>query len=136
MPALIGLLRALRLRCPHCGETAIFPPLRKTRSLSGWFTAEYGCPRCAYRFEREPGYFLMATWATGFFPPALLGVALMLLLPLWFKMSDTVWLAACMIPAALLAVVIARHARAIFLWIDHLFDPPDEAERKKYYEGG
>ena len=108
--------------------------MRQTRSLNAWFTTAYGCPRCAYRFEREPGYFLMATWATGFFPPALLCVALMLLLPLWFKMSDTVWLAACMIPAALLAFAIARHARAIFLWIDHLFDPLKEEDQRLYQQ--
>ena len=112
----------------------MFAPLRKTRSLDGWFTTAHGCPRCEYRFEREPGYFLMATWATGFLPPALLGIALMLLLPRWFNMSDAVWLTACMIPAALLAVAIARHSRAVFLWIDHLFDPLADEDRKKYQE--
>ncbi|MCY2966000.1 MAG: DUF983 domain-containing protein [Planctomycetota bacterium] len=44
---LIG--RALRLKCPRCGEGSMFSGLFKTRER---------CPHCQLKFEREPGYFL------------------------------------------------------------------------------
>ncbi|MDA1015728.1 MAG: DUF983 domain-containing protein, partial [Planctomycetota bacterium] len=43
------LSRAIRLRCPRCGDAALF---------SGWFSMPERCPSCEFKFEREPGYFL------------------------------------------------------------------------------
>ena len=41
--------RALRLKCPRCGEGAIF---------SGPFTTLDHCSHCKLKYERAPGYFL------------------------------------------------------------------------------
>lgn len=41
--------RALRLRCPRCGEGPMF---------SGPFTTRERCSHCQLRYERDPGYFL------------------------------------------------------------------------------
>lgn len=120
---------ALRLRCLHCGVTPVFKPWRSLRSLAQWFDTEPGCPACEYRFEREPGYFLMATWGTVFFPAALLGVALMFLLPRLHPMNDAWLLFNVCWPTALFAVAISRHGRLAFMLVDHFFDPPGEDDR-------
>jgi len=41
--------RALRLRCPLCGQGRLF---------RGWLTMHRHCPHCGVTFEREPGFFL------------------------------------------------------------------------------
>src|ERR671915_519718 len=68
-------LRAARLRCPECGVSPVFVPLRRTRSLRDWFTPLDGCPRCGYAYERESGYFLLATWGIHYFTVTGLGLA-------------------------------------------------------------
>lgn len=42
--------RALRRRCPRCGDPAFV----------SWFTLKESCDRCGFRFEREPGYWVGA----------------------------------------------------------------------------
>jgi hypothetical protein len=129
-----ALTAFLRLRCPHCGETALFAPVKSLRNLSGWFDTRAGCPRCEYLFQREPGYFLLATWGTVYGPAALLSVALMLLLPRWFRLGDAALLAATLLPTVLFAIAASRHGRLLFLIADHLFDPVNEEDRKAYRE--
>ena len=41
--------RALRLRCPRCGEGMLF---------LGWFHMRSRCDWCGLIYEREPGFFL------------------------------------------------------------------------------
>jgi hypothetical protein len=125
-------IRLLRLRCPHCGESPMFTPLTQVRGLHGWFDTRLGCPRCEYLFVREPGYFLLATWGVVFFPASVLGTTLMIILPHWFSLSENGRMAAALLPALLFAVVISRHARLLFLIIDHRFDPLDEDDWKNY----
>jgi uncharacterized protein (DUF983 family) len=43
------LRRALRLRCPLCGQGKLF---------RGWLAMHERCPHCGVKFEREPGFFL------------------------------------------------------------------------------
>jgi uncharacterized protein (DUF983 family) len=45
------LARGLVKRCPLCGRGRLF---------TGWFRMKERCPGCAYRFEREEGFFLGA----------------------------------------------------------------------------
>jgi uncharacterized protein (DUF983 family) len=49
MRFLILLGRALRLRCPFCGQGKLF---------RGWLRMNDKCPHCGVTFEREPGFFL------------------------------------------------------------------------------
>lgn len=44
-------IRALRLRCPLCGERHIF---------ERWGQLVDRCPQCAYSYEREDGYWVGA----------------------------------------------------------------------------
>ncbi|OLC13649.1 MAG: hypothetical protein AUH29_12575 [Candidatus Rokubacteria bacterium 13_1_40CM_69_27] len=45
--------RALRLRCPRCGETPLF---------RGWFAMAPECRFCGLRYERAQGYFVGAIY--------------------------------------------------------------------------
>src|SRR5436309_124222 len=45
--------RAVRLRCPRCGATALF---------RGWFSMADACALCGLRFERVQGYFVGAIY--------------------------------------------------------------------------
>jgi hypothetical protein len=40
--------RGLQLRCPECGVSPVFVPVRRVRSLFDWFAPLDGCPRCGY----------------------------------------------------------------------------------------
>jgi uncharacterized protein (DUF983 family) len=118
----VFLRRALRLRCPECGITRLFKPLRQTRSLHDWFTPLVGCPLCNYDYEREQGYFLMAIWGVQYFFVAGFGLGLGLVLMnfihnIWIIFSITV------MPTIALGFFFIRHAKSFYLAIDHFLDP-------------
>jgi uncharacterized protein (DUF983 family) len=87
--------RALRLRCPNCGEGKMF---------SSWLRMRARCPVCGLKLERgEEGYqvgsymfnIVAATWPT---PPWKLleygGIVMMVIAPLvFFPFSKTLFLA-------------------------------------------
>ena len=115
--------RAIGLRCPECGVSRIFRPVREVRSLYDWFTPLDGCPRCGFAYEREQGYFLLSIWGLNYGLIAGLGLIGGLLIqhyknpPLW----SAWWL--LLLPMPLLSFLFARHAKALFLAMDHYFDP-------------
>jgi uncharacterized protein (DUF983 family) len=98
--------RALALRCPRCGGTALF---------SGWFTMQSACALCGLRFERAQGYWVGAIYINyavtvtiaiaGYFvlwtrfglPTSVqfaIWIPFLLLFPLWFfRFSRSLWLA-------------------------------------------
>jgi uncharacterized protein (DUF983 family) len=116
------LWRAVLLRCPECGVSPLYLPVRRTRRFHDWFTPLPGCPRCGYAYERESGYFLMATWGSNYFVVAGLGIVLGLILQHFMANLWTVVWITCL--ATLIAgFLFARHAKAIYLAIDHYFDP-------------
>jgi hypothetical protein len=88
-----------------------------------WFFPLDGCPECGYAYEREQGYFLLATWVVNYGLVAGGGLAVGLVLQSFTTMSTTaiVLLLAAVMPLA--SVACARHAKAVFLAIDHYFDP-------------
>ena len=47
------LKRAIRLRCPHCGEGKLF---------KGYIVMNERCDHCNLKYEDEPGYFLGSTY--------------------------------------------------------------------------
>jgi len=101
-----ALSRAIRLRCPRCGETPLF---------TGWFRMAESCALCGLRFERAQGYFVGAIYINygvttliavgGFFllwaglglstrAQLLVLVPIVVLFPLWFfRYSRSFWLA-------------------------------------------
>jgi uncharacterized protein (DUF983 family) len=115
--------RALLLRCPVCGQTPIFPPLARTRTLHDWFTPLDGCPRCGYAFDREPGYFLLSIWAINYGIIALLGLVLYGAFEWFFDWPVWTLIAAVVGPVVIGNLLFARHSKAIFIAWDHFFDP-------------
>ena len=102
------LKRGLRRRCPVCGQKKIF---------DRWVRMADRCPRCAFRFKREPGEWL-GSWflniclaqvlvvlfvlvgTVAFYPqppiPALAGFGVLgaVVFPVWFfPYSRTIWVA-------------------------------------------
>jgi len=115
--------RALELRCPECGVSPIFVPVRKVRSLFDWFTPLDGCPRCGFAYEREQGYFLLAVWGLNYGVVALLG--LLAGLYVQNRYNPGLWSAWWLVlaPMPVMSFLLARHAKALFLAMDHYFDP-------------
>lgn len=125
--------RALRLRCPVCGVSPMFPPTARTRGIHDWFTPLDGCPRCGYAYDREPGYFLLSIWAINYGVAALLGLLLYFLFEWFFHWPVGVLITAVIVPVILFNLLFARHAKAIFIAWDHFFDPH---EREGGDDGG
>jgi uncharacterized protein (DUF983 family) len=118
------LWRATWWRCPVCGTRPIFIPVRQVRNFHDWLTPLDGCPVCGYAYDREPGYFLMSVWAIGYAASAVVGIAIYVYLQVWHSdLSLTLTLLAVALPLPIVNVLFARHAKAYFLAIDHVFDP-------------
>lgn len=107
---LIG--RALRLRCPRCGEGDLF---------LGWFTMPERCRHCQFKYERAPGYFLGSAYVN-------YGITAVILMFTYFLLHFGVgWtnrqLAA---PLSIFCVLFPlwafRYARGIWLALDCHFD--------------
>src|SRR5262245_28785803 len=115
--------RAMRLRCPECGISPVFTPLRRVRSLFDWFTPLDGCPRCGFAYNREQGYFLLAIWGVNYGVVAGLGVLIAMLLEYFHPLTMWQYMLFVFSPLPLLSMIFARHAKSLFLAMDHYFDP-------------
>lgn len=128
--------RALRLRCPECGISRIFKPWRQTRSLDDWFRTLHGCPQCEYTYEREQGYFLLAIWGLNYGLIAGVGLGGALLLHALFSAPLWIIILFVFLPMPFFSFFFARHAKALFLALDHYYDPqakpsPSPMEQKQ-----
>jgi len=111
MSGLARRLKAILLqRCPKC---------LKGRVFSGVVAMRPRCPVCDHQFEREPGYFLGAMYASYFLAIPILALITLaiyfLLLPNWLP-ENVVLLAA--VPFLLLVPSVFRYARVIWMHID------------------
>jgi uncharacterized protein (DUF983 family) len=115
--------RGLALRCPECGVSRVFVPFKQVRGVFDWLTPLDGCPRCGYAYEREQGYFLLAIWGVNYGIVALLGVVVGLYIQ--NRYNPGVWSAKWLwlLPMPFLSFLLARHAKSLFLAMDHYFDP-------------
>lgn len=107
---LIG--RALRLRCPRCGEGRLF---------HGWFTMPERCSSCHLKYERGPGYFLGSTYFNyGFTALVLLAAYMLMHFGVgWTNRQLTPYLLAFCIISPLITF---RYARALWLAMDCNYD--------------
>jgi uncharacterized protein (DUF983 family) len=117
------LRRALRLRCPVCGENPIFLPGRQVRSMRQWMHPLEGCPRCRYRYERESGYFLLATWVVNYLVVGGLALVVWFVLATFTNASLPVLLLLILAPMPVASLLFVRHAKALWLAFDHFVDP-------------
>jgi uncharacterized protein (DUF983 family) len=113
----VALRRALRLRCPACGQTAIFRP---------WsFRMPEECAHCRLALESEPGFYLGAIYVNyGVTSVAILVTYAVMTFAL--QISAKHKLAVCGAIAVILPVLMFRHARSLWLAMDAYFDPSSQ----------
>ncbi len=109
------LIAFLRLRCPHCLRGHIF---------SGLFRMHERCPVCNIVYERETGYFMNAI-----FFGYILGFLIILPLNVYLYIVEAhlFWFGAgSLLALTLLAPLVFRYSRAIWMHLDEMLDPrPD-----------
>ena len=115
--------RALRWRCPECGEARMFKPLAETRTLNDWMHPLQGCPNCHYAYEREPGYFLLSIWAYNYGVVGALGLAALFIIQDVYQLPN--WQLLCLVGPwiPVLNFLFIRHSKSLFLATDHYWDP-------------
>jgi hypothetical protein len=114
---------AWRLKCPTCGTKPLFVPWYQVRRLQDWFMPLDGCPRCGYPFEREPGYFLLSTFAINYGVGAMLGLLIYLVLDFATPMPIGWVIFLTVLPMPIFNLWFARHSKALFIAFDLFFDP-------------
>jgi uncharacterized protein (DUF983 family) len=112
--------RAVRRRCPHCGQPGIF---------TTWFRMTSRCPRCGLALEREEGYRVGAYMFNIAMAELVFVVILLVVLKLTWPSPPWEWLtygsAAAMI---VLPVVFYPYSQTLFIGFDLLFHPAEERE--------
>ena len=120
------LKRALGRRCPQCGSKGIFKNYLEIRDT---------CPTCAYKFDREEGYFL-GSYALGVVFSALIPLILLIFA---FMYTDYSWvtLELIFIPLTiLLPLVLFPFTRTIWMMIDLWLNPdikPDKTNMRHHH---
>ncbi|HEY0581226.1 MAG TPA: DUF983 domain-containing protein [Chloroflexota bacterium] len=113
--------RALRLRCPNCGQG---------RLIKGWFGLRERCPVCQVWLEREEGYFLGAMAVNliiGEFVPVFGAVAIVISTwpnPPWQFLQIGVPILMGVFP-----IVLFPFSRMLWLALDWTFRPPTRDSR-------
>jgi uncharacterized protein (DUF983 family) len=113
------LWRALRLRCPRCGEGVAF---------RGWFAMYDACPVCGRKFQRAPGYFLGAIYFNYGVTAALM-IAGYFALFFWQGRVSHLELGFLAAFCLLFPLWFFRYSRALWMAFDESWDPwPNEEE--------
>ena len=114
--------RALRLRCPACGQGRLF---------RGWLRMNDPCPSCGRRFDRAPGYLLGSIYFN-------YGVTTLLVTAAYFagyfsgKLTSQQLLIALAAFSVLFPMWFFRYARALWIAFDERWDPwPNEQEQRE-----
>jgi uncharacterized protein (DUF983 family) len=109
------LKRALRLRCPRCGEGKLF---------RSYFRMNGDCPNCRLHYERAPGYFLGSMYIN-YGLTTLLMTAGYLSLVFGAGFDNREVLIPLLAFVVLFPVACFRHARSLWLGMDCYFDRTD-----------
>lgn len=105
--------RALRLKCPRCGNGPLFV---------GWFTMPERCPNCGMKYERAPGYFLGSAYVNYGITAVVLMFAYFIL-HFGFRWSNRQLALPLSTFCVLFPLWAFRYARALWLALDCHFDP-------------
>jgi uncharacterized protein (DUF983 family) len=106
------LWAALLLRCPRCCKGAVW---------GAPFRMNDACPVCGLTFEREPGYFVGAMYASYF-------IGIFATLPIWLGM---LFAGAGLVPILIVAFILVlaimpisfHYSRVFWMHIDCYFNP-------------
>ena len=106
-------LRALRRKCPRCGDGDLF---RK------FYTLHDACPRCGLRLDQSDGntWFFMYLTSGG-----VIGICFLILFFWRPRNEDLPWVSAVMIAGALVVLLSTLPWRKSFgIAMDYLIEPP------------
>jgi hypothetical protein len=105
--------RALRLRCPLCGQGKLFPV---------WLWMNPQCPHCGVKFEREPGFFLGSIYINYGLTALIVAIGYPLLL---FNgiVRETPLLIGAVGFTVLFPILLFPWARSLWLGFDQWHDP-------------
>ena len=121
----VGLvMRGLRLQCPRCGNRTLF---------RNWVAMHEQCAVCGLRFEREQGYFLGAMYVNYAFTVAIV-LSGYFALEWWTELPVGYHLLLWGIVSGLCPLLLFRHARAVWLSFDYIFNPADDAPPENHRE--
>jgi uncharacterized protein (DUF983 family) len=107
------IYRALRLRCPLCGQGALFQHL---------FRMNQRCPHCGINFNREPGFFLGSIYINYGLTSLIVVVVYPILLFNKFA-TQTQLLIASLTFVAIFPILLLPYARSLWLAFDQYHDP-------------
>lgn len=119
--------RGARLICPMCGEGKLF---------KGWFRMAKGCARCGFVFERDPGYFLGATYIN-YGLTTLISTWTYIVLRFVLAVGQGILIPVLATFCVVFPVVFFRYARSLWLAFDCYLDPSGALEsRSERHESG
>jgi uncharacterized protein (DUF983 family) len=112
IPVKAVLSRAVRLRCPRCGEGKLF---------MRWFHMHETCSDCKLRYEQAPGYFLGSAYIN-------YGVTALIVTIAYVSLHFGASISNRSLVGPLLAFIVLcplacfRHARSVWIAMDCFFD--------------
>jgi len=115
------ITRALRLRCPNCGEG---------RLLISWWKVRKTCERCGLHFDRGESDYFIGAYTINLIVAELIVVAA-ILGGMFLSWPNVPWtlLMYSLVPLAVLAPVLTfPYSRALWLAIDLRFRPPEPSD--------
>ena len=112
-------LRAMRLRCPRCGNGKLY---------RGFITMNKRCGDCDLQFERESGFFLGAIYFN-YGLTALIVTVLYMAMFLSMRVSPFYLRAIPLAIAVVFPLLFFRHARSLWLGFDFVIDPRNTNEQ-------
>jgi uncharacterized protein (DUF983 family) len=107
------LIRGLKLRCPACGQTALYESAFKMRER---------CQACGLVYGREPGYFVGAIYINVMATEALILLVYLISL-VTGSLSDNATYVLLIAMAVALPLIFFRFSRSLWLSIDHIISP-------------
>ena len=117
------MARGVRLRCPACGEGALFQSLFKMHDR---------CPNCGMVFMREQGYFIGAIYVNVIVTEGLIFLTYLICL-ITRPADDRTVYTVLFVLALVIPLLFYRHARSIWLSFDYVMDPPEEKPPQTNY---
>ncbi|HVJ67734.1 MAG TPA: DUF983 domain-containing protein [Caulifigura sp.] len=107
------IARALKLRCPRCGEGKLF---------AGFFRMHERCSHCGLKYERAPGYYLGSSYVN-YGITAILLLFVYVILHYKFHLTNQQLAGPLAGFCVIFPLLAFRHARALWLAMDCRWDP-------------
>ena len=114
------LYSVTHFKCPRCHQGDLYIN-QNPYSSKNFFDMHEKCEHCAFRYEREPGYFYGAMYVSYGLSIMIVGLIWAILTLLGFDFWVVIW---TMIPALILSIpILFKISRAIWLNLFTHFDP-------------